>query len=380
MASESPNLRRIITIDDNEDIHRDYEAVLTPPERPADLDDLEAALFGEPTETSAPKSDVRYQLDHALQGQEGFEKVSRAVAEGNPYALAFVDMRMPPGWDGMETIREIWKADPEIQIVICTAFSDYDLSNIRNHVRRTDSLLILKKPFDTKEVEQLASAMTEKWVLARQAAAKMEELERLVQERTSELRDLNIHLLDEVARRKASEEMLRKLSFVDGLTGISNRRMFDEMLTAQWEKAIQEGASIAVIMFDVDHFKRYNDTWGHQAGDICLKRVSSALHESIERRHDLLARYGGEEFVALLPDTDLKGAALVGERMRKAVEALNIKPELATEFSGVTISAGCAAVVPTRDLAPKRLLEAADRALYRAKEQGRNQLVVEESI
>ena len=136
------------------------------------------------TETN---TSITFDVDSAFQGKEGLEKVLQAIKEGRPYAMAFIDMRMPPGWDGIETIKNIWKEYPDLEIVICTAYSDYEWSDIVEKLDRNDQLLILKKPFDNVEVYQLASALTEKWNLARKASMKMEQLQQLVQEQIKEL-------------------------------------------------------------------------------------------------------------------------------------------------------------------------------------------------
>ncbi len=178
--------RRILIIDDNPAIHEDFRKILTLDQGGQDLADAEAAFFGEPGDTG-PRLEV--EVDSAHQGQEGLEKVAAAISDNRPYALAFVDMRMPPGWDGLKTIEEVWKVDPALQIVICTAYSDNSWSDICERLGRTDQLLILKKPFDNAEVCQIALALTEKWNLSRQARLKQHDLERLVDERTSQLRE-----------------------------------------------------------------------------------------------------------------------------------------------------------------------------------------------
>ena len=183
-----PN-HRILVIDDNPAIHGDFRKVLRPdtPEASALLE-MEGVLFeqvqsGEPT--------LSFQLDSAYQGQEGFEMVKAALAEHRPYALAFVDVRMPPGWDGVETIARIWKVDPGIQIVLCTAYADYSWEQLRAKVGQPDSLVVLKKPFDNLEVQQLAHALTKKWLLNLEAGLKLAELEAMVQRRTAELAQVN---------------------------------------------------------------------------------------------------------------------------------------------------------------------------------------------
>ena len=177
---------RILIIDDNAGIHEDFRKVLGPG-RSADVDAAAARVFG----GSSGPPPVIYQLDFASQGQEGLAKAIAAAAEQRPYAVAFVDMRMPPGWDGVETIAQLWKKDPEIEVVICTAYSDYSWPDLCDRLGRDDRLLILKKPFDVAEICQLASALTRKWALARRANLKTAELERIVLERTVDLRTAN---------------------------------------------------------------------------------------------------------------------------------------------------------------------------------------------
>jgi diguanylate cyclase (GGDEF)-like protein/PAS domain S-box-containing protein len=179
--------RRIIVIDDNEAIHADMRKVLNPAASDRDLDAMEAEIFGS-APADAPRA-VPYEIDSAFQGQAGAEMIRAAVAAGRPYAVAFVDMRMPPGWDGLETVEKLWNLDPELQIVICTAYSDYSRDEIIARVGPNHRLLILKKPFDNAEVVQLASSLTEKWAQTRQAGLRMADLEAMVERRTADLRE-----------------------------------------------------------------------------------------------------------------------------------------------------------------------------------------------
>ena len=176
---------RILVIDDNAAIHNDFRKILDglPAAEPR-LDDLEKALFGL---TATAVERAAFRIDSAFQGQEALGLVERAVQENDPYVLAFVDIRMPPGWDGVETLERLWQCCPDLQGVICTAHSDYSWDDIARRLGQTDNLLILKKPFDTAEVLQIAHALTQKWVLARQARLRMEDLNRMVSERTQEL-------------------------------------------------------------------------------------------------------------------------------------------------------------------------------------------------
>ena len=200
-------LRRIIIIDDNPDIHKDFAAILTAKADLSQLEELESELFGHKKPTPKWNGPV-FDLDFASQGEQGLEKVKLAKEQEMPYLLAFVDMRMPPGWDGLKTIEEIWSVDPQIQVVICTAYSDYSWEEITHRLGMNENLLILKKPFDHSEVAQLASALTQKWILAAQARMKKEELERLVAERTKALSESNQQLKQEMDERQALEEQL----------------------------------------------------------------------------------------------------------------------------------------------------------------------------
>lgn len=192
---------RILIVDDNPNIHRDFELVFDTDFKNLDLDVEEKHLFG--GSSAGPTHHSAYELDHAFSGLEGVEKVSQSLAADRHYQMAFVDIRMP-GIDGVEAVARIWKIDPAIQIVICTAFADYSQEDLTARLGQTDKLLVLKKPFDTIEVTQLASTLTAKWFLARQAALKMEQMELLVARRTERVLDLQrreaqrIHELDQL--------------------------------------------------------------------------------------------------------------------------------------------------------------------------------------
>lgn len=180
-------------MDDNPTIHADFRKILCPENagNPA-MKELEAALFDEAVPASETHS---FELDSSYQGQEALEMVKTALAAHCPYAMAFVDVRMPPGWDGIETIARLWEVDPELQIVICTAYADYSWAELRSKVGQPDNLVVLKKPFDNVEVQQLAHAMTKKWLLNLQAGLKLAELEGLVRQRTEELACANESLV-----------------------------------------------------------------------------------------------------------------------------------------------------------------------------------------
>jgi EAL domain-containing protein (putative c-di-GMP-specific phosphodiesterase class I)/CheY-like chemotaxis protein len=176
--------RRILLIDDNQAIHQDFRKIFRPGLSNAALSASEAALFG--AARTGPTRPV-FEIDSALQGQQGVELVRRALEAKRRYAMAFVDVRMPPGWDGIETIVRLWEQDPDVQVVICTAHSDYSWEQTREKLGHADRFIVLKKPFDSIEVLQLAEALTEKWRLARQERCRLEDLEHRIQEHNRDL-------------------------------------------------------------------------------------------------------------------------------------------------------------------------------------------------
>lgn len=173
---------------------------------------------------------------------------------------------------------------------------------------------------------------------------------------------------------KAQSDFLRSLAFLDGLTGVANRRRFDEYLDAEWRRARRSKAPLSLILGDIDNFKHYNDHYGHQAGDTCLQTVAKALSGALKRAQDLVARYGGEEFACVLPDTDQNGAVLVAETLLRAVRDLDL-PHEGTPPGIVTISLGIASMFASGEAEPKDLLAQSDARLYEAKEGGRNRAV-----
>ena len=182
------------------------------------------------------------------------------------------------------------------------------------------------------------------------------ELMRLVRERTQQLEEAN---------RK-----LALISYLDGLTGVSNRRSFEEELSMEWRRATRTAARLSLLMIDIDGFKMYNDSLGHQAGDECLREVARVIDDCAKRAGDVVARYGGEEFAVLLPETDSSGASVLAERIRAAVQTRSI-PHPSTDLP-VTVSIGVATVNSREDGEPSVLVRAADAALYQAKRDGRN--------
>ncbi len=257
--------RRILIIDDNPAIHGDFNKILGRNSKNVSaLDDAEASLFGDPAAPAAVDvPGLVFEMDSAHQGKEGLALVEKALAEGRPYAMAFVDVRMPPGWDGIETIHRIWQIDKDIQIVICTAYSDYSWEEMTGDPQRADSLLILKKPFDNIEVVQLAHALTKKWTLARQARASLENLDQLVAQRTADLNRTLTQLQQEVGQRTLAETSLR----------VSEER---------FSKAFRASPfPMAIVALGGDKFEDCNDAFLKMSGqqrDTVLDHTSAEFH------------------------------------------------------------------------------------------------------
>lgn len=232
----------------------------------------------------------------------------------------------------------------------------------------TCPLLAVGKPvgflfFSSFEKDAYRNAHVELFLQIAAQLASIVEKSRLYEE----LRRVNAEL-------RQAQERLEYLASHDALTGLTNRRTFNEYFEREWGRAARSGAPLSAIMIDVDSFKLFNDGYGHLAGDECLKAVARVVAESVRRPADLAVRYGGEEFVVLLPETDAAGALSRAEHMRSGVEALHIPHEASLTSDVVTISVGVATVVPEASGSPATLLAAADAALYDAKKSGRNRV------
>ncbi len=194
-------------------------------------------------------------------------------------------------------------------------------------------------------------------------------------------RDAAFFALREMKKQlEKSNRKLEKLSMLDGLTGIANRRHFDSSFEEEYQRARQTQSPLSLILIDIDYFKLFNDTYGHQPGDDCLKQVASVLENECKKSTDLAARYGGEEFVILLPDTSAENALLVANRIREHINQLQIEHESSDTSNCVTISQGISCLLPNGVISSEELLERADKALYSAKENGRDQVVVDAEL
>ena len=380
---------RILVIDDNQAIHEDFRKILQAKAKEERFDQARAALFGDPPPSRALE---RFELDCVDQGPAALHLVQLARNEGRPYAVAFVDMRMPPGWDGLETIEHLWKADAELQVVICTAYSDQPWDEIKERVGQNDKLLILQKPFNGIEVSQLATALCRKWDLAHEVAGQLDELSRQVEERTAELRCANekltqsnaalVHTVADLEVAQAEilrqNDELERLASRDPLTGCFNRRAFYVQFENAFAESREHDIELCCLMVDIDHFKRINDKFGHAVGDQAIQAVANCLSAGL-RLMDTVGRYGGEEFCLMFPRTTLAEAADLAERLRIRVETeAGVRMRMASRLV-ITVSCGVSSTaVGART--PLELIDQADKGLYAAKEVGRNCVMAFDSI
>lgn len=177
---------------------------------------------------------------------------------------------------------------------------------------------------------------------------------------------------------KTCRDIFEKRSLMDGLTGVANRHYFDQVFNQEWRRAIRNCNPLSIIFLDIDFFKRYNDCYGHLAGDECLRKVGMSLKDSLQRAGDLVARYGGEEFIIVLPLTSETDAVKVAERVRRNINALMVAHEMSEVSEYVTVSVGVATAIPDKDMVSASLIAKADEALYQAKKKGRNLVIVAE--
>jgi diguanylate cyclase (GGDEF)-like protein len=260
-------------------------------------------------------------------------------------------------------------------VLLDVIMPDIDGYEVARQIRQLETpgewtpIIFLSSMNKDKDIEEGIAAGGDDYLLkpisAIVLAAKIRAMQRIVQMRQS--------LLLLTRKLDLANQELKRLTSLDGLTGIANRRHFDSVLLREWRRAMRMGEEMSILMCDIDYFKQYNDTYGHQNGDECLRQIAQTLTQAMDRGGDLVARYGGEEFIAVLPGTSLSGASFVAEQMRKAIQQLNIAHP-GTPFSLITASFGVASCVAMPETDPQDLVGAADLALYKAKHRGRNRV------
>jgi diguanylate cyclase (GGDEF)-like protein len=269
-----------------------------------------------------------YRVFFATSGKDAIRLAASAVPD-----MILLDIMMPD-MDGFEVCR-VLKGDPvtrEIPVIFITAMNQQENETIGLELGAAD---YITKPFNPDIVR---------------------------------LRVRN-HL-----ELKSQRDLLERLSFQDGLTGIQNRRAFDERYEREWRRAFRNRSEISIIMCDIDYFKAFNDSYGHLAGDDCLRKVAILFDSMLERPADIVARYGGEEFICLLPETDYPGAFSIAEKLRESVASMGIAHGYSPVSTTLTVSLGVATMIPQERTMPDHLISKADKQLYLAKQGGRNRV------
>ena len=363
-------MRRILIVDDQQEIHDTFDRIFGNRGcRDDDLDAFEQRFLGADAKPSQSEYDSRgvaeYELTHVNSGREAIAAVEHASKSNLAFSVAFVDMRMPSGMDGTDTAEALWDIDPNLQIVICTAYSDQSWDSVLRRLGHTDRLLLLKKPFESDEARQLTFALSEKSYLAKIQHLRMSALGR------------------EVERRRDTEQQMREMAHRDALTNLPNRPYLIEKLQRIIdERDYADQTCDAVLFLDLDNFKIINDSLGHDAGDVLLNKVADRLKECV-RDHDMATRVrdeenetirlGGDEFVILL------------ERLHEPEDALEVANRIVNRISEpftlagrlVTVGTSVGIAYVNRNISDAHeTLRSADTAMYRAKNDGKGRVAV----
>lgn len=356
---------RILIVDDTPSIHEDFRKILAPDEtsdNSRELADLESLLFDSAENRKDENDDIKFVIDEAFQGEEAVLKVIEAEERGEPYALTFMDVRMPPGMDGVETIAMIWDKFPEMEIVICSAYSDYSWDQVVAKIGSAEHLLFLKKPFDPVELKQIAENLVRKWNERNEDRKLIAELQEEIECRCSELKQLKDEL-------NAKNQLLRESVSRDPLTGLYNHVKMNDWLRSDYRNLQETDFPLSVLMMDLDNFREFNDVYGFEAGDEILRQTADQLNNAVEHITPppscyFIARCGGDKFALIVTGFHAEQTEKIAEDILTRIEGIEIPgmPQVKASMGiGMLTMSGS-------ETNPKAILKLADDALYKAKE------------
>ncbi len=363
----SPDLNELIKIDDDKPI------VIC-------IDDEITVLDSLKIELKRALGD-EYIIETAEGGEDALELMEDLIADGCQVALVLSDYIMPD-IKGDEVLKRIHEMSPNTLKIMLTGHAN--LEAVSNAIKHARLYRYVSKPWQSEDlkltvVEALHSYLQDQKLVEQRLQLKelneqLQELTRnqakIIAEKTAKLEKANAEL-------KAANEELEKLTILEPLLQIANRRRFDQYLKQEWERLCRERRYLSVILADLDYFKQYNDEYQHEAGDHCLIAIAKTIERTLKRPADLVARYGGEELVIVLPNTNPEGAVKVAQRIQEAIALLRIPHLRSTVNEYVTISMGIAGMIPIKGCSPLMLVNMADKCLYKAKDNGRNRFFLE---
>ncbi|MBU0480852.1 MAG: diguanylate cyclase [Proteobacteria bacterium] len=313
---------------------------------------------------------IRGLLGSILHG-EGYQNINFAGSAEEAFKLLGLDSSdhkyldvdiilldiVMPGMSGIEALRKIKSIDffADVPVVMVTKVSE---------------MKVLEEAFSAGAMDYIVKPAAETEFLSR--VRSFLKLKHEMDERKAREKEL-LEVTDQLTR---ANNTLKRLSYIDGLTGVGNRRYFDELFGKEWGRARRESCHMGLILLDVDFFKVFNDQYGHQTGDECLKKVARKISSQLKRPVDFVARYGGEEFAVVLPQTDQAGVLFVAEAIRKGIAAIDFRDEHAEKIKGITVSMGAGSIVPGKGQSGDDFLQAVDSALYQAKKNGRDRVEI----
>ncbi len=301
--------------------------------------------------------------------------------------LARLDLAIYGASSGSEALKILMKEDIDIVLldVQMPDINGFEVAKLMRENRRTMNIPIIFitainkeeqymfKGYELGAVDYLYKPISNELLRSKvKVFVKLQLQSKIITQKSNELKKKIMEL-------EKLEEELYHITRTDQLTGVTNRRGFDESLDLVWRRAIRSKKLVTLLMIDIDNFKNYNDTYGHVEGDVCLKKVAHKIDETLQRPYDQVARYGGEEFVVVMPDTDVEGGRKIANEIRQGIEGMNIKNSIDGDVSVVTVSIGLACMTPALGEVKKTLVERADEALYEAKDNGRNRCFIYQS-